>query len=128
MLRRVLVVTGMALVGGAACAYAVSPRVAHMSRSLTRGFLGLERGFTPAPPDSSKYATEGGVPGTYCPTPSRDSSAYSHKSPSEPGLLDSPAAQSVAPVAKSGDSLLAPAQAKCDIPAASEPSKLLVPR
>lgn len=126
MLRRVLAVTGMALVVGAACAYAVSPRMAHMSVSLTRELFGIERGFTPAPSDSSRYATEGGVPGTYCPIPSRDSSAVSHKSAANPSLLEPAPAQSVAPASKGGDSLLAPAQTKCDVPPSGSASKPLI--
>ena len=126
MLRRVLVVTGMSLVIGAACAYAVSPRVAHMGRTLSRGLLGFEHGFTAAAPDSSRYAIEGGAPGTYCPIPSRDSVSTS-KTVASQGILDGPTAQSSAVGAKSADSLLAPAQAKCDVPASGASKPLIIP-
>ena len=123
MLRRALVVTGVALIVGAACAYAVSPRAARMSLSFSRGLFGLERGFSPAPPDSSRYATEGGVPGTFCPTPSRDASPADQKPSSEPSMFDIPAAQSPAISASSHDSLLTATQAKCDVPASTAASK-----
>jgi hypothetical protein len=125
MLRRVLVVTGMALVVGAACAYAVSPRVSHMGLSFSRGLFGFDHGFTPTPPDSTRYATEGGAPGTYCPIPSRDS-ASTHKSGAGSNILGALPAQSTVTSAgaKSADSLLGPSQTKCDVPT-SKP--LIVP-
>ena len=135
MLRRAVAITCIALGLTAACAFAFSPRVARMGRTLGRGIIGIERGFTPVPAnerphaaDSAAYLTEGGVPGTYCPIPSRSGSKP--QGTVDPRTVsESRQMSSVAEPADGKNDLLLPApQAKCIVPtAATEPARPILP-
>jgi hypothetical protein len=126
MLRRALVLTGIAVVVSAACAFAVSPRVSGIGRSLSRELFGFDRGFTPATNtahDSAMYEIEGGAPGTYCPIPPRNdgkSVAEGASSGSAVTIGDIAPASSASQAMSSpvkGDSLLLAPPAKCTVPA-----------
>jgi hypothetical protein len=113
----------------AACAFAVSPRVSDIGLSLRRELFGFAGGFTPAAspthaPDPSRYETEGGVPGTYCPIPPRDGKPVAEASlVSATAISDlTPAASASSPAQSSEvrlDSLLAASPTKCTVPAAA---------
>ena len=124
MLRRAVVITCIAMGLSAACAFAFSPRVAHMGRTFGRSILGIERGFTPVPAndrshtaDSIAFLTEGGVPGTYCPTPPR-SGSKPHATVDPLPIGEPRQMSSAAEPAGGSNDLLPVAPARCVVPPA----------
>jgi hypothetical protein len=129
-LRRTFALTTIAVAFSAVCAFAVSPKIVYLSRALGRGMLGMERGFTPVPrpSDSTKYDSEGGVPGTYCPIPARTGGESSVSTPPIPGTTNAPQISSAAtPADGSNDLLLPPPATKCLVPAAPPSGRAIVP-
>jgi len=129
MLRRALALTGLAVAVSAACAFAFSP-LARAGRTWTRGMLGFEAGFTPVPPnahsladDSVTFRAQGGVPGTYCPTPARNGVAKQPATADEHVSLEQ-TQSSVAPPTPDGkgDLLLPTRPAICNVPTAAAPA------
>ena len=118
MLRRVIPFTVVAVFLTGACAFAFSPSRSMLGRVVRHGFFAPDRGFTPAPrpSDSLLYQTQGGAPGTYCPTPPRGSQKAAD--------ADTKLAEDLLPARtssadpKSDSLLLGPAQTKCNVPAA----------
>jgi len=130
VLRRALALTLVAVAFSAAGAFAFSPRVVHFWRAVGQGELGFERGFTAIPSsaaDSARFATEGGVPGTFCPIPAR-SSEKPVPMPAAPSIGDVPLMSPAAPVSNHpNDSLLLAPQAKCEVPAPRSGGRPILP-
>jgi hypothetical protein len=130
MLRRALVVTAIAVGLSAAGALAFAPSFSRVSHAWSHGGLWSGHGFTPVPSsrdaegstDDLLLQNEGGVPGTYCPIPPRNSSSPA-ATPDQRASTETPliSGASSAPPGKT-DLLAAPPVATCIVPATSTPA------
>lgn len=129
MLRRALVVTAIAVALSAAGALAFVPRFSRVSHAWSLGGLWSGHGFTPVPqsPDSRGVAddlllqNEGGVPGTYCPIPPRNSTPAASPDQRSSSQTQLTSGASTAPDAKT-DLLSTPPAANCTVPPTSTPA------
>jgi hypothetical protein len=120
MLRLASVIAVIAVALSAAGALAFAPNFSRVSRTWTRAIVWSGRAFTPVPtpPDSSAqtrdpaYATEGGVPGTFCPIRPHDPNMSVAQPLDQP--LSTPAAQSSSTAIPGKTDLLA-APAMCNV-------------
>jgi hypothetical protein len=129
MLRRVLVVTAIAVALSAAGALAFAPGFSRVSHAWSLGGLWSGHGFTPVPQsadargaaDDLLLQNEGGVPGTYCPIPPRNSSPAVSADQRSSGQMPLTSGASTAPNAKT-DLLSTPPAANCTVPATATPA------
>ena len=136
MLRRASAIAVIAVALSAAGALAFSPSFSRVGRTWTRAIAWTSRGFTPVPTpvDSAamtrdpSYATEGGVPGTFCPVRPHDPNMT--VAPPVSGMSTEPARSSNAsmPAPATTDLLAAPSQCNVGVPdstrATLEPRRL----
>ena len=138
MLRRAFVITSIAVALSAAAALAFVPGFSRVSRGWSLGGVWSGRGFTPVPAsrdargstDDFQLQNEGGVPGTYCPIPPRNSSNAAG-SPASHSSSETPlgSGASIAPPAKT-DLLTTSQAATCTAPtapAAASQSRPILP-
>lgn len=138
MLRRALVITSIAVALSAAAALAFVPGFSRVSRGWSLSGVWSGRGFTPVPPshdgrgsaDDLLLQNEGGVPGTYCPIPPRNSSSAA-AAPAQHSSTEMPLSSgaSMAPRGKT-DLLPAAPAATCilpNAPPAASQSRVILP-